>query len=499
MSAFAAALAKLTGSLGGPLVTTGLVVGGLVVGGLVGGLAAAGGPGGAPASSAARLAVYPCPGTGPALAEVGSGQQFLVTGRTPAGDWYRIHFPAPGRTEAWIEAARVRLVDAGASLPEAACAPQVAALVPPNEAPSLTAIENNSPTPPPVPNAEPALAKLAATPGEIAGGPKRYCAKTPRTVTVSVVVTDPDPLASVVLFYQEPGALGYAQKPMTQSAGTDSWQAVLDADADGIGGSGKLRYYVSATDAHAEPLTGRLPAEGAKTITVEACANEGPELASFKASPGKVYTNLGACRTSAETTTISVTASDVDDVTGVTLYYKLPGDGSYRDKAMTGSGERWSTKVTPVDERKNADGKASWYVVARDKPGKTTKSSARTFTVDRCNYKATIVFDDFSGSSMCPGRPTSFYAHAADRDGLDGTSATFVYTYRRTDGTSKTVRKRMSGDLDDPYWYYQTSITPGNDWATSAVAVISMTFFIETTDRYGGTSRGGSGQIRQGC
>jgi hypothetical protein len=304
-------------------------------------------------------------------------------------------------------------------------------------------------------------------------------------VTVSVVVTDPDPLASVVLFYQEPGALGYAQKPMTQSAGTDSWQAVLDADADGIGGSGKLRYYVSATDAHAEPLTGRLPAEGAKTITVEACANEGPELASFKASPGKVYTNLGACRTSAETTTISVTASDVDDVTGVTLYYKLPGDGSYRDKAMTGSGERWSTKVTPVDERKNADGKASWYVVARDKPGKTTKSSARTFTVDRCNYPANFGIVNWDAPRVCSSRTlvTVTIARANDADGLSAQSARVVYTYKTREGSPKTVRSSLTQTRTVGNNHYYSGTVDLRDIQPGSVVTMRVTL----TDKYGDT------------
>ena len=44
-------------------------------------------------------------------------------------------------------------------------------------------------------------------------------------------------------------------------------------------------------------------------------------------------------------------ATDVDDVAGVTLHYRLPGDGSFRDAKMTKNGDRWRAAVTPVDQR----------------------------------------------------------------------------------------------------------------------------------------------------
>ena len=69
---------------------------------------------------------------------------------------------------------------------------------------------------------------------------------------------------------------------------------------------------------------------------------------------------------SAKTTAITVKATDVDDVDGVTLRYRLPGDNGFRDAKMTRNGDRWRATVTPVDQRPNADGKASYYVVAED-------------------------------------------------------------------------------------------------------------------------------------
>jgi hypothetical protein len=305
-------------------------------------------------------------------------------------------------------------------------------------------------------------------------------------------------VGSVVLSYRKPGAAAFATKPMTP-AGGDTWRATLATDADGITGQGSLRFFVTATDTDPSPHTSRLPADTTRSIAVIDCANAGPVLASLKAAPGTVYTNLGACPSHAKTTTVSVNATDVDGVADVTLRYRLPGDGSYRTKAMTKSGDNWSAKVTPVDQRPNADGKASYYVQSQDKLGKSAKSGTRTFTVDRCNYPAVFGPTGWSAGQfpprMCSRWTTTFYGSASDKDGLDGSSAVFVYTYVRTDGTKKTVKKRMSGSEDGP-WYYNVPVTPGQDWNVSGA---TMTFYIQTTDKYGGVSKGGSGKITQQC
>ena len=200
------------------------------------------------------------------------------------------------------------------------CSPVVAALAASVEpSSSLTAIQDNSPSPGPTPahvarNTAPALAKLTAAPTTIAGGPQRYCANAARAVTFSVRATDADTVANVVLSYREPGASGFATKPMTKAPGGDTWQATLRTDTDAISGSGALRYFVTATDANAAPLTARLPGSGSGSIAVADCTNSGPTLASLKASPGTVHTNPGACQSGATTTTVSVNATDVDTV-----------------------------------------------------------------------------------------------------------------------------------------------------------------------------------------
>jgi hypothetical protein len=91
---------------------------------------------------------------------------------------------------------------------------------------------------------------------------------------------------------------------------------------------------------------------------------------------------------------------------------------------------------------------------------------------------------------VCPNQDTWFYGSASDRDGINGSSAVLVYTYRLKDGTQRTAKKRMSGN-NDGNWYYQVSLRPGANWDLGRAP---LTFYLITTDRYGGTSKGGSGK-----
>src|SRR3954453_5207979 len=148
MSAIGLLLARVVGSVGGPVATGAVGAGGIAVGALRGGVIASGG--GQQASASGELAVYPCPNTGPALLMIHAGQRVLATGRTEDSSWLRIHFPAPGRGEAWVQAGPLTVEGTVASLPVATCAAELAIALPsvlPDE--PLTAIQNNPPSAPP--------------------------------------------------------------------------------------------------------------------------------------------------------------------------------------------------------------------------------------------------------------------------------------------------------------------------------------------------------------
>ena len=61
----------------------------------------------------------------------------------------------------------------------------------------------------------------------------------------------------MVLFFHPPNAAGFVQRKMQRSG--NQWFATINTDSDGIGGGGKLAYYVMATDANAVPKKTRVP------------------------------------------------------------------------------------------------------------------------------------------------------------------------------------------------------------------------------------------------
>ncbi len=152
MSAVGATFGKAVGALGGPQLAAILVAGGLVAGALTGGLIAGPLSSGVGGTSTGQLSIYACPGVGPALQTVPAGQRFLVTGRSEDGTWARIHYPQPGRAEAWVQVSPLTFQASLDSVPVATCAP-VVAIAGPSFGPgsTLTAIQDNSPSPGPTP------------------------------------------------------------------------------------------------------------------------------------------------------------------------------------------------------------------------------------------------------------------------------------------------------------------------------------------------------------
>jgi hypothetical protein len=250
---FGAALAKGVASLGGTGVTTAVVTGGLVVGiaGAVGtGLAT-------PGSSTDELPILACPGEGPELARVAAGQEMLVTARTQDGTWLRIHFPEPGRTEAWVEAAALRVDGDLSTLPVADCAAVAAAtsapvpvatltasnpFVPPTEAPD-TPEPTGDVTPPPTPvgptptpvagdTTAPTVGAATLTHGQIFG----VAACGPTSTVVGVTVTDAvSGVASVTLVARNTATNASRTVQMTPPLIGNVWTTTITASSVGVG------------------------------------------------------------------------------------------------------------------------------------------------------------------------------------------------------------------------------------------------------------------------
>lgn len=311
MSAARAWLAKLVGAVGGAPTVGALVVAGLIVGGLGGAFAggAFGRGSGTPAEG--ELAIYPCPDAGPVIAVAGPGQRLLVTGRSADGAWLRIHFPAPGRDEAWVRAAELRLEGALESVEVAECGPQalvignpsptatltvVGSFVPtpaptptptatptptptptptavptvkptvkPTVAPTVapTPVPTPVPTPAPTPNPGPTYVRLTDGPDPIQRPGLFVCAPGGSTTTVSAVIQDADGVdpGSVMLHYLIPGATVETVVPMTATGG-GIFVAQVTASPNWPQ-AGTLTYYVTASD-----LLGNASQSAGGTVTV---------------------------------------------------------------------------------------------------------------------------------------------------------------------------------------------------------------------------------------
>ena len=513
MSAAGGVLNRIVGSLGGAQTAAVLVIGGIVVGGATGGALTSGALSGSPATTGGELSVYPCPDVGPALFTVPGGQKFLVTGKTADGSWLRIHNPLPGRTEAWVPADPLTVNGSMADLPVAECAPELAILASPMPAPTLTAIQDNSPSPSPTPvptatptatpvaNTRPSLSALTASTRKISYDTGAYCPNAVKKVTFKVKATDAVGVEGVTLFWRKPGAAGYAQSAMSRTAGTaksGTWQVTLNTTANDITSAGRLAYYAVATDA--DGATRRLPTEGSNGVTVAVCVNTGPTIKSASSSSGKtlfqVTRTAPNCRS---TTTISATVTDVDGVDTVTLFFRPPGEATYRSRAMSLANGKWSAAIDTTSDKitipNPPTGSLRWYIKAVDDTGLSSQTKAAAITIKRCDTEAT--FGPTSAQGLfCATRTISFFGSASDPDVLNGTSAVLVYKYVATDGTSRTRRAQMTGTRDGP-WYYSVTFQPPANVANDRKK--SMTYYIETTDLFGGTSESQPQTLPQGC
>jgi hypothetical protein len=507
MSAIGAALARALGALGGPATAGALVAGGLIAGALGGGFIAASGAPSQPATATGQLAVYPCPDSGAPLVMVQAGQKLLATGRTEDATWLRIHFPEPGRTEAWVQASPLQVKGAIADLPVAECAPELEVPSPAlAAAPSLTATQDNPPTPAPTPpptpsptaNARPTLTGLTASTGKISYDTGNYCPNATTRVTFRVKASDDDGLVSVTLYWRKPGASGFSQLAMRRVAGSadkGTWEASLDTKANAITAAGNLSYYAIGTDTSG--ASRRIPNRGSDAITVAVCRNTGPTISNASSSSGSKLSwdplGVGTCQTA---TNLTAAVKDVDGVKSVTLFFKRPGSSSWSSKPMdirTVKG-RWYANLDTLGDKISIPnpptGTLRWYIKAVDDTGKSSQTKTFSITIRRCDTEATFGSSSSYPSPLCASQPIRLYGSASDPDGINGSSAVVVYTYVRTDGSQKTVRKRMTGTRDGP-WYYQVQIQSDSGWSTARAP---FTWYIETTDQFGGVSKGGAGK-----
>ncbi len=529
-------LSALVAGKGAAAIASGLLVGTLGGGALVaaGVTRPAGTDAGAPSTpEPPAVALVSCPGSGAVLERVPAGQALLVTGRSADGGWLQVYLPEPGIDRAWVPAEVLRLQGDASAVPVADCAappsatPLVAAATaPPSEAPTAsppptpspsviataaptgtpqaTPTRTPKPSQTPAPNAgPPALATLKGTPATIATGETSYCPDDPRVTTITVSATDPDGVASVTLHFKPPGAPAYLTRAMAKAAASDRWSVTVSTAADAIAKAGKLNYYVTSADAAATPKTARLPASGALSLTVKACANSGPVFTLLSSDDGQLDTdplNNEGCG-NALGTGITASATDPDGVQDLTLHFEGPGLRGTASRTMNRDGPNWYSFIHPTDDGITASGTISWWVVAVDGKGLSSTSATRSISVVRCDAPAAIrglVVSPESDSFY----PTFFWCesdtqlgplqwgiYASDRDnGGAPLSVVVEWTLTGEEGSrvSGTARAVLQQGI-----YYVATVPSGvtSRWYPAFSGANSLEWTVVTTDRFGGVTQ----------
>jgi len=489
----------------------GLLAGAVGGGALVGSGAVHFGPAqGGNAGAGRGLQLVPCPEQGPVIGTIPRNQQVLVTAKSADGGWLQLYWPAPGIERAWTRAGSLQLEGDLASLPVARCEAPPPATPRPTVEPTATPEPTQSPTPEPTPSPTPTAAPTASTTPATNTAPKvsaltlstqtvsydqgTYCASAPKSVTFSVSVSDADGLASVNLWYRPPGATKYLAKPMTLSGG--KYVATLDTTADNLKTAGELRYYVLAKDQNASPETTKLPKSGYQALTIKVCKNAGPKITLLTATPTSIIADpLGAGCSGSTLSELRAQATDVDGVKGIRLYFKKPGSSSYTSRAFSLDSGTWYSFINTVGTVDNIvrSGNISWYVVATDTKGATTKSAVKTIKVTRCDSEASFDFGSMTSAvynqSACSPNAVAVQVYAQDADaGNPSTNLKVALSWTAQNnrgGTSGSYSGKVSAVFQNGN-YYVASISvigwqnPGS-W--------SITFFATSTDPYGGTTK----------
>ncbi len=494
--------------LGGTKVAALIVAGGLVAGGLGGGLASglAGGGGGGGGEGA--LPVYACPDSGEPLIKLANGQRLLVTGRTEDSGWLRIHFPLPGRTEAWVQSTPLTVTGDVSALPVAECAPEEArATDGARPEPTLTAIVNATPSPAPeteapsgTPVPTPAVTALTASAKTISYDTGTYCPTDPKSVVIKTTVTSVAGATGVTLSWRKPGASTFAETAMTLASGNASqgtWQATLDTTANGLTTAGTLSYYAEVTDAAGSVR--RLPAKGTGSITIAVCENVGPVITASSSSGSSLYEDplfVGTCQTA---TNILAVIKDPDGVASATLFYKVPGSKSFAQKGMDGQQikGKWYANLDTLGDQISILSPPSdplqWYVKAFDKKGVAAQTKTFTTTVKRCDTEAVGKLSVGITSYNCSSIPVSVIGYLSDRDSSAGTLGV-VYHWTVTDQYGKSVSGTASGVYAGRAYYAQFAVdASGLSW-NHFIYVYAV-----TTDTYGGTTKGYTQDYNQNC
>jgi hypothetical protein len=275
---------------------------------------------------------------------------------------------------------------------------------------------------------------------------------------------------------------------MTLSGGR--YVATLDTKADGISKAGKLQYYVVARDSNASQKASRLPVSGALALAVKVCANTGPKITLLQASPTSIVTDpLGVGCSGPTLSALTAQATDVDGVKGIKLFFKKPGATTYSSRSFTVAGDTWSSFINTAGSVDNIDepGTISWYAVATDAKGATTKSAVSTITVTRCDSPATFAFgglvSPYNGDCGFGSTMQRILISASDPDAATGELAITVAWVARTLRGLTAFQGTTAASWNGELYVAEFSVS---GWPAG---VYTLEYYATSKDPGGGTTR----------
>jgi hypothetical protein len=160
-------------------------------------------------------ALLACPGAGPQVARISSGERLLVTARSADGRWLRVYVGEPGIDSGWAPTDVLHMQSAVDGLPIADCSVPSTLGPPPTLSPTLS--PSASPTSGPTPTVGPTAPPTARP----SGTPKPT--RTPKPTPVPTSYKDPNPpIISGISVEQncEEGSFGVS--PMLEIYATDA-------------------------------------------------------------------------------------------------------------------------------------------------------------------------------------------------------------------------------------------------------------------------------------
>ena len=245
--------------------------------------------------------------------------------------------------------------------------------------------------------------------------------------------------------------------------------------------------------ATATPTTKPTPSP---TPTPTATPNPGPRFATQPYSDvATIDTNplgTGSC-THAAGTGLTTKATDTDGVASIQLWVRKPGASSYKrfSHDFTNNGPTWNDFINAKDDGVTTAGTLSWYALAIDRTGATTKSTVRLLKIVRCDTEAIIggginlMYDPFNG------------AYRLDYYGCGSNSASipFAFTVSDGDGLSKVAFNYIVRDPSGvPFLSGAPALSKsGSTWSASSAIFDAyknpqdtVEWHVTTTDRFGG-------------